>query len=263
MLERDDGIERQRPEASRPVGEGVIGYEAEVREVPLQERHVRALVAELEAGGRSASGFGACLDRARGGASLAAGAASHERHVIRPVPERARVAVKLVRQLAMADDVVAVDRDVVPARDRAHEQRRAAVLRVRVEDALAQIELVLDADRPGVRVARVVRGVGLGDKLRDLTVPRANEVVRARLRAGPAEPVDGRRVRAIGLVDHDRGDLRAAASDREVPGRRRNPVNRRVIRRRRGLRGRRRERGEGKGNGEAEDEAMHGGCRAS
>ena len=106
-------------------------------------------------------------------------------------------------------------------------------------------------------------GLEFGDELRDLPVPRADEVVRARVRAGPAEPVDRRRIRAIGLVDHDRGDLRAAASDREVPGRRRNPVNRRVIRRRRGLRRRKRERREGKGNGKAEEETMHGGCRAS
>jgi len=153
------------------------------------------------------------------------------------------------RHLVVADDVVAVRRDAVAAGDRAHEQRRAAVLRIGVVDAVPRIELMLDADAVRVRDTRVVRGVGLGDELQDPAAPRLHEVVRADARARVLEPVDGREPGAGGLVDDDLCDGHRPA-DVVVRSRGGHVLDGRVIGRRGGKR--RRRRGERKSKNEDE-----------
>ena len=152
----------------------------------------------------------------------------------------------------MSNDVFAVDGDPVALRDRADQQRRAPVLRVGMPDRLPRVVLVLDADGPRVRGARVERGVALGDELRDAAAPRADEVVRAHVRARVLKPVERREVRPVGLVDDDRGDRHRPPGVVVAP-RRRDPVDRRVVVRRRGKRRRRRQKREAEDQGDNGD----------
>lgn len=143
-----------------------------------------------------------------------------------PVPERAgvpvlglHVAVQDARDLVVADDVLTVQRDVVLPGQVLHQRGRGLVLRLGVPAAvLDRVALVLDADRVHVEglVGRVPRLVLVLDHLGDQTVGGTDEVVGAGVRQGVLEDAQGAAVAALGVVDHDRGDLvagRGAARD--------------------------------------------------
>ncbi len=142
-----------------------------------------------------------------------------EREVVVPVPARARIGVVVgaavaravgIGDLVVADDVRAVDGDRVLGGELGDQLRRGAVHRVGVPGAVADVALVLDADRGPVvgAVARVPGDVLLVDHLGDRAVGGADDEVGGAAGARVLEPAHRARVGALGLVDHDPGDGR-------------------------------------------------------
>ncbi len=137
---------------------------------------------------------------------------AHQREVVAPVPVRPRVDVHGrhvagdgAGDVVMAEDVRAVQRDVVPLGEVAHQPRRAAVHRLGVPGAgLRQEALVLDADGLGVDVpvARVPGDVPGPHVLGDVTVGRADRVVPAHV-GGVGHQPEGLVVGLLGVVDDD------------------------------------------------------------
>ena len=135
-------------------------------------------------------------------------------HVIHPIPIGSWVGVVgaaavqpgviRVRNLVVADHVIAVQRNA-PARADRSEQARAPFVfvdGVRVGDV--RVTLVLDSDGTSVviPVAGVPCDVLLGDHLRDGASFR-DDIVSRRLAVGVLECVDGRLGGSLDVVDHD------------------------------------------------------------
>src|SRR5690606_10440445 len=83
------------------------------------------------------------------------------------------------------------------------DRRRRVVHRVGVPVRVADVALVLDADRMRVVRAHVPGLLALAHHLRDLSVGTADQVVRADLRTGVLEPGDRAGVAALHGVDRD------------------------------------------------------------